>query len=252
MAEGQMRATGSDALPASPAPDVADTVRERRRRVLLGGLAAAGPMIVTLAGRPALGATGVCTVSGYTSVNPSQATGNSQTCGDSPGCWKNKNYQNWPGMRQDVTPYQAYTHDTLLSDGIAIPALAKSPFSNTNVTMGNTIGGGGTVTVTWTFSGTKTTTLWSGGQISNVTAALLNQGFYGPSNYFHPSSNVFGSPDVRSMINSYLTSTSASNPGVIYYTSHPDGNTASKIATLMTSLDNILNAMNNQGELCPG
>ena len=45
MAEGQMRATGSDALPASPAPDVADTVRERRRRVLLGGLAAAGPMI---------------------------------------------------------------------------------------------------------------------------------------------------------------------------------------------------------------
>ncbi len=208
-------------------------------------------MVVTLASRPALGASGVCTASGFTSVNPSQGAGNNQVCGDSPGCWKNKNFDKWPGMVPGVTPYQAYDHNTLLTDGIAVPAISKAPFTTSNVNMGNTIAGGGTVTVSWTFSGAQSRMLWSGGQIANITAALLNQGFYGPSNYFHPSSNVFGSPDVRSMINSYLTSNSPSNPGVIYYTSHPDANTASKIATLMTSLDNILNAMNNQGELCP-
>jgi hypothetical protein len=255
MAEEQQAKTpgrSDDTQPTSTVAGAADAGRERRRRVLLGGLAAAGPMIVTLASRPALGATGVCTVSGYTSINPSQATGNTQVCGDSPGCWKNKNYDSWPGMLQGFTPYQAYTHDTLLSDGTAIPALAKPPFTTANISMGNTIGGGGTVKATWTFSGTKSTTLWSAGQIANVTAALLNQGFYGPSNYFHPSSNVFGSPDVRSMINSYLTSNSSTNPGVIYYTSHPDGGTANKIATLMSSLDTILAGMNSQGELCPG
>ena len=209
-------------------------------------------MIVTLASRPALGASGVCTVSGFISVNPSQGANANQNCGDSPGCWKNKNFDKWPGMIQGVTPYQAYDHNTLLSGGTAVPALAATPFSATSVSMGNTISGGGTVRVSWKRQGNQSATLWSPGQIANITAALLNQGFYGPSHYFHPSSNIFGSSDVRSMINSYLTSADANKPrSVLYYTSHPDGNTASNIAALMSSLDSILNAMNNQGELCP-
>jgi hypothetical protein len=86
------------AEPMESGGDAGDGIRQRRRRLLKAG-AAAAPVVMTLLSRPALGTNitpGECkTPSGFISGNVSQH-GNPQYCsGRTPGYWKNHQGE-WP------------------------------------------------------------------------------------------------------------------------------------------------------------
>jgi hypothetical protein len=78
----------SDDSSKTPQADEAVSTVTSRRRVLIG---AAAPVILSVLSKPAFGAVGArCTISGFTSVNPSGVRHETTGCqGLSPGAWKN-------------------------------------------------------------------------------------------------------------------------------------------------------------------
>jgi hypothetical protein len=162
-------------------PSSDSTLLARRRKFLAGSLASTS-FVATLASRPALADT-VCTVSGFHSLHPSKADETMLKCGDSPGCWKNKNLNLWtsPFKKRDGT-FTIYTHSTIIGQVSGLSS-TSSGFGNSiwtnaqSVTLLQMMNGTG---LTLKFAGTNTSfTAISGGQAANIAAGLLNETFYG-------------------------------------------------------------------------
>jgi hypothetical protein len=157
------------------------TLLARRRKFLAGSLATSS-FVATLASRTALADT-VCTVSGFHSLHPSQADETTLKCGDSPGCWKNTNFNLWaaPFKKRDGT-FTIYTHTTIIGQVSGLTD-GTTGFGNPIWTNAQTlqlqqmINGTG---LTLKFHGTNTSfTAISGGQAANIAAGLLNETFFG-------------------------------------------------------------------------
>jgi hypothetical protein len=90
----------SDDSSKTPQADEAVSTVTSRRRVLIG---AAAPVILSVLSKPAFGAVGArCTISGFTSVNPSGVRHDTDGCGGlSPGAWKNPYAGNGDGSLAD-------------------------------------------------------------------------------------------------------------------------------------------------------
>jgi hypothetical protein len=147
-----------------------------RRRLILGGL----PLAVTLASRPALAATGQCSVSHVLSGNLSNPLPSGTNCGLTPLTWCNLAGTNqlWPR-----TGYSSTTR--FLSAFGSLPLNSKWTCSNPSLlsAMQNSLSVQCKI-------GSNLVTLSAGNFGAQVCAGLLNACAFAPTNYSLTSSEV--------------------------------------------------------------
>lgn len=237
-------AGGSAPVPTVEAAPARSDRQALRRQLLLGGIATTG-MLVTLANRPALAwnkggdANNNCTLSALGSVNPSHPTAG--PCGDSPGCWKNKNCDVWSPSSYFKNQPVLYNWNTPLSS--VCPNLRNGVFTVSGpdkllnyLTSGYQGCAATTITVDLSGCGRKksnTLTLWSYGQSCNVVAAILNDYFYGT--LYHPSSCINYVNSVLGNIITYATNGTCDSNDII---------------NAVSTCDGYLTSWNQQGEIC--
>jgi hypothetical protein len=219
----------SDAAAEAAGSGALDRIRLRRRKFLIGG-AATGGVMFTLGNRPVAAATTNCSISAIGSVNPSATVRN--PCGDSPGCWKNKDFAVWAdGAKFNNIPV-TFTHSTLITSVFTV--LASAPFTvgtNPADTLANMIINGNAIFKVKMQNNTHVQFWTAPGQQLNLVAAILNNYFYGAH---------YSATDIRTVINGVLSNIKADAAA----------NNSSDITTQTNNLDNMLNTLNNQGETC--
>lgn len=163
-----------------------DDKRQKRRLLLIGGVAATG--LMTLPNRSALADGTNCTASVAASAAPSHAP--KGICAPSPGYWKNQGFSWWAydfpvgsGIQLEIN-HIALNHSTTFGSlfGIAMgTSIGQFTISSSGLDFKTLIGGSNDkmfVEVKDTPKN-KSAFILSGGDIKNIIAALLNAAIFG-------------------------------------------------------------------------
>jgi hypothetical protein len=159
----------SDSPSAAEGPSRLQGLVNPGRRLVLGGI----PIAVTLASRPALAATGQCSVSNALSGNLSHPLPNGVNCGMTPLTWCNL-----AGTNQ-LWPRTAMYPQTVFSSAIGGPGLNSGWTIGTQSLLGALQG---TLSIQCTING-KATTLNAQLFGEHVTAGMLNAAAFSPNNF---------------------------------------------------------------------
>ena len=222
------------------------------RRMLLRGSLVAAPTILTLKSRPVLASGKTCSPSAFMSKNPSKPL--EQACGDSPGCWTQKNYLKWSEYTGGV-----YQHGTSLKATFSAMAQTRTVTINgqqqtiprctfkisgatvSDLSLSQCILVQGDVFVEAIKNGVKTSVKAievSNGFQLQIVAGILNGAFYGDT-------YVLGGDDrIISIVNDAIVKAST-----IPSTSSLGAN--DWVKSVLDPVNRQLDTWNNQGTICP-
>jgi hypothetical protein len=226
--------------------------RASSRRMLLRGSLVAAPTILTLKSRPVLASGRTCSPSAFMSKNPSVPL--ERACGDSPGCWKSKNFDKWSEYTGGL-----YQHGTSLSATFSAMAQTRTVTINgqtktiprcsfkigstpvSDLTLVQCINVVGDVFVEAIKDGVKTSVRAievSNGFQLQIVAGILNGAFYGDT-------YVLGGDDrVISLV----------NDAIVKASTVPSTSSLGPTDWVKSVLDPVtaqLDMWNNQGTICP-
>ena len=228
------------------------TPKASSRRMLLRGSLIAAPTILTLKSRPVLAKKKTCSPSAFMSKNPSVPL--ERACGDSPGCWKQKNFDKWSEYTGGL-----YQHGTSLSGTFSAMPQTRTVVINgqtrtiprctfrigstpvSDLTLAQCINVVGDIFVEAIKDGNKTSVRAievSNGFQLQIVAGILNGAFYGDT-------YVLGGDDrVISVV----------NDAIVKASTVPSGSSIGATEWVKSVLDPVvaqLDMWNNQGTICP-
>jgi hypothetical protein len=238
---------------ASSASDARSKLpRTASRRMLLRGSLVAAPAILTLKSRPVLAGGKTCSPSAFMSKNPSVPL--TQACGDSPGCWTQKNYLKWSeytgGAYQHGASLKATFSEMARTRTVTInnqqQTIAQCTFkvggaTVSDLSLSQCILVQGDIFVEAIKNGVKTTVKAievSNGFQLQIVAGILNGAFYGDT-------YVLGGDD---RIISYVNNAIAKAANVPS-TSSLGAN--DWVKSVLEPVTRQLDTWNNQGTICP-